>query len=145
MTKTLNQIIFFLLHQNLNIFFSNIGNQNIFLEKTHYPPSPFKLNGRSLNNIYSIYKISLEKYYSTLYMRKEFVIITSCLLVWIIFTLIYFFFYSLFFNPQVTKEMVSPAIGLVSVVITMEDAIHKLHALKIKVIAKLWCLYKPNF
>jgi UDP-N-acetylmuramyl pentapeptide synthase len=26
MTKTLNQIIFFSLHQNQNIFFSNIGN-----------------------------------------------------------------------------------------------------------------------
>jgi hypothetical protein len=33
MTKTLNRIIFFFLHQNQNIFFSNIGNQNIFLEK----------------------------------------------------------------------------------------------------------------
>jgi hypothetical protein len=43
MTKTLNQIIFFFLHQKQNIFFSNIGNQNIFLEK-----KPFKLNGRSL-------------------------------------------------------------------------------------------------
>jgi hypothetical protein len=32
MTKTLNQIFFFL-HQNQNICFSNIGNQNIFLEK----------------------------------------------------------------------------------------------------------------
>jgi hypothetical protein len=29
------------------MFFSNIGNQNIFLEKKHTPPS-FKLNGRSL-------------------------------------------------------------------------------------------------
>jgi hypothetical protein len=38
MTKTLNQIIFFFLHQNQNIFFSNIGNQNIFLEKT-IPPA----------------------------------------------------------------------------------------------------------
>ena len=47
MTKTLNQIIFFFLHQNQNIFYSNIGNQNIFLEKNHNPP--FKLNGRSLN------------------------------------------------------------------------------------------------
>ena len=37
---------FFFLHQNQNIFFSNIGNQNIFLEKKHNPP--FKLNGRSL-------------------------------------------------------------------------------------------------
>jgi hypothetical protein len=34
MTKTLNQIIIFFL-QNQNIFFSNIGNQNIFLEKNH--------------------------------------------------------------------------------------------------------------
>ena len=39
---------FFFLHQNQNIFFSNIGNQNIFLEKTINPP-PFKLNGRSLS------------------------------------------------------------------------------------------------
>jgi hypothetical protein len=39
---------FFFLHQNQNIFFSNIGNQNIFLEKKHKPPPPFKLNGRSL-------------------------------------------------------------------------------------------------
>ena len=37
MTKTLNHIIFFFLHQNQNIFFSNIGNQNIFLEKKHNP------------------------------------------------------------------------------------------------------------
>ena len=42
MTKTLNQIIFFFLHQNQNIFFSNIGNQNIFFRKSHnaHPPSP---------------------------------------------------------------------------------------------------------
>ena len=46
MTKTLNHIIYFFLHQNKNIFFSNIGNQNIFLEKNHNPP--IKLNGRSL-------------------------------------------------------------------------------------------------
>jgi hypothetical protein len=37
----------FFLHQNQNIFFSNIGNQNIFLEKKHNPH--FKLNGRSLS------------------------------------------------------------------------------------------------
>ena len=37
---------FFFLHQNQNIFFSNIGNQYIFLEKNHNPP--FKLNGHSL-------------------------------------------------------------------------------------------------
>ena len=38
---------FFFLHQNQNIFFSNIGNQNIFLEKNHNPPL-LKLNCRSL-------------------------------------------------------------------------------------------------
>jgi hypothetical protein len=40
---------FFFLHQNQSIFFSSIGNQNIFLEKNHNPP--FKLNGRSLRLI----------------------------------------------------------------------------------------------
>ena len=29
---------FFSLHQNQNIFFSHIGNQNICLEKNHNPP-----------------------------------------------------------------------------------------------------------
>jgi hypothetical protein len=33
---------FFFLHQNQNIFFSNTGNQNIFLEKNHNPPPPFQ-------------------------------------------------------------------------------------------------------
>ena len=42
MTNTLNQIIIFFLHQNQNIFFSNIGNQNIFLEKNHTPPLEVK-------------------------------------------------------------------------------------------------------
>jgi hypothetical protein len=45
---------FIFLHQNQNILFSNIGNQNIFLEQNHTPsppPSPFKLNGRSLKEI----------------------------------------------------------------------------------------------
>ena len=56
MTKTLNQIIFVFLHQNQNIFFSNIWNQNIFLDKNHNSPPPppppplFKLNGRSLSD-----------------------------------------------------------------------------------------------
>jgi hypothetical protein len=36
---------FLFLHQNQNIFFSNIGKQNFFLEKNHNPP--FKLNGCS--------------------------------------------------------------------------------------------------
>jgi hypothetical protein len=34
---------FFFLHQNQNIFFSDIGNQNIFLEKNHTPPTPHPL------------------------------------------------------------------------------------------------------
>ena len=51
MTKTLNQIIFFFLHQNQNIFFSNIGNQNIFFQKKNItPPAPRKLNGPSLRS-----------------------------------------------------------------------------------------------
>jgi hypothetical protein len=33
---------FFFLHQNQNIFFSNIGNQNIFLEKKHITPLQVK-------------------------------------------------------------------------------------------------------
>ena len=41
---------FFFLRQIQNIFFSNIGNQIICLEKTLTPP-PFKLNGRSLSYV----------------------------------------------------------------------------------------------
>ena len=37
--KNSNQIFFFL-YQNQNLFFSNIGNQNIFLEKNNNPPPP---------------------------------------------------------------------------------------------------------
>ena len=33
----------YFLHQNQNIFFSNIGNQNIFLEKKHTPPPPLQV------------------------------------------------------------------------------------------------------
>jgi hypothetical protein len=54
--RTLNQIIIFFLHQNQKKNFSNIGNQNIFLEKNHSPP--FKLNCRSLS-IWHINKSSL--------------------------------------------------------------------------------------
>jgi hypothetical protein len=42
--KTLNQIIFIFLHQNQNIFFSNIGNQNFFLEKNIPPLVQVKLS-----------------------------------------------------------------------------------------------------
>jgi hypothetical protein len=41
---------FFFLHQNQNIFFSIIWNQNFFLEKKHTPPPPSKLNGLSLKD-----------------------------------------------------------------------------------------------
>ena len=51
MTKTLNQIFFFYLHQNQNIFFSNIGNQNIFLEKKPYPPPPLQVKWSFPNDI----------------------------------------------------------------------------------------------
>jgi hypothetical protein len=44
----------FFLHQNQNIFFNNIGNQNIFLEKNHNPP--FKLNGRSLKSLWQKFR-----------------------------------------------------------------------------------------
>jgi hypothetical protein len=40
---------FFFLHQNQNIFFSNIGNQNICLENNHNPP--FNLNRRQEQRI----------------------------------------------------------------------------------------------
>jgi hypothetical protein len=43
MTKTLNQIIFVFFHQKQNIFFSNIGNQNIFLGKNHNPLPPLQV------------------------------------------------------------------------------------------------------
>ena len=46
MTKILNQIIFFL-HQNQNIFFSNSGNQNIFIRKkkhTNFLQILFRIN-----------------------------------------------------------------------------------------------------
>jgi hypothetical protein len=46
MTKTLDQIIFFFLHQNQNIFFSNIGNQNIQV-KWSFPYSVDKVRKNS--------------------------------------------------------------------------------------------------
>jgi hypothetical protein len=56
MTKTLNQIIFFFLHQNQNIFFSNIGNQNIYLEKKHTPPPPFQVKWSFPNTVSNLPK-----------------------------------------------------------------------------------------
>jgi hypothetical protein len=43
---------FFFLHQNQNIFFSNIGKQDIFFEKNHN--HPFKLNGFDFRNIFCV-------------------------------------------------------------------------------------------
>jgi hypothetical protein len=47
MTKTLNQIIFFSPPKS-EYFFQQHWESEYFLEKKHNPPSPFKLNGRSL-------------------------------------------------------------------------------------------------
>jgi hypothetical protein len=52
MTKTLSDY-FFLLHQNQNIFFSNIGNQNIFLENT--PPSYCTLMILPMESVIDLY------------------------------------------------------------------------------------------
>ena len=65
MTKTLNQIIFFFLHQNQNIFFSNIGNQNIFLEINHNPPLEVKWSvpyffGHTLTRNHFLCRVMLE-------------------------------------------------------------------------------------
>jgi hypothetical protein len=46
-TKTLIRLFFFTPPKSEYFFQSNIGNQNILLEKKHNPP-PFKLNGHSL-------------------------------------------------------------------------------------------------
>ena len=56
MTKTLNQIFFFILHRNQNIFFSYIGNQNILLEKNHNPPLHVKWSFPKylIENLYQI-------------------------------------------------------------------------------------------
>ena len=47
MTKTLNQIIIFFLHQNQNIFSATLGIR-IFFQKKPIAPPPRKLNGPSL-------------------------------------------------------------------------------------------------
>ena len=55
MTKTLNQTIFFSFTK-IRIFFSTtLGIRIFFLEKNHNPPSPFKLNGRSLKCLFFIH------------------------------------------------------------------------------------------
>ena len=64
MTKTLNHIIFFPPPKS-EYFFSNIGNENIFLEKKHNPPPPFKLNGRSL--IFDQYQYVVDQHVLSVY------------------------------------------------------------------------------
>ena len=67
---------FFFLHQNQNIFFSNIGNQNIFFRK-----KPFKLNGRSLIWIFYFYIGNFTCYYNQWYEKQYmyiYLIFPSC-------------------------------------------------------------------
>ena len=57
MTKSLNQIIFFFLHQNQNIFSATLGIRIFFWKKTiTQPPTAFKLNGPSLTRSHRRYQ-----------------------------------------------------------------------------------------
>ena len=75
---------FFSLHQNQNIFFSNIGNQNICLEKNHYsPPSleakwsvPNFLLKRKTVNFSSMIRLVWAK--AEIGLKKTFVIFIIC-------------------------------------------------------------------
>ena len=62
---------FFFLHQNQNIFFSNIGNQNIFLEKKHNPP-PLVLVVAGVRYIYDGMAI---RWWTILYIITIFVLV----------------------------------------------------------------------
>jgi hypothetical protein len=57
MTK--NEIIFFTPPKS-EYFFSNIGNQNIFLGNKNIAPPPWKLNGPSLSRKFSMKEKSFE-------------------------------------------------------------------------------------
>jgi hypothetical protein len=48
MTKTVNQIIIFFIHQNQNMLFQQHWESEYFFRKKHNTPHPFKLNGPSL-------------------------------------------------------------------------------------------------
>jgi hypothetical protein len=93
MTKTLNQIIFFFLHQNQKKNFSNIGNQNIFLEKKHNPP-PFKLNGRSLS-----------LFTKTQAMNKYIVYVCLCFFLVVNFWGSFFLFFPFHFSDKLSDIM----------------------------------------
>jgi hypothetical protein len=56
MTKTLNQIIIFFLHQNQNIFFNNIENQNTMTDVAH-------TNDTAVTQICSLIKPTNKKIY----------------------------------------------------------------------------------
>ena len=58
MTKTLN----YFPPPKSEYLFSNIGNQNIFLEKKHSPPPPWKLNGPSLMNDTDVERTSVLRF-----------------------------------------------------------------------------------
>ena len=84
MTKTLNQIIFFFLHQN----------QNIFLEINHNPP-PWKLNGPSLK------EFGLKKFYCT-----SIIIFSHLLDIWTTFS--DFDYFSTIFDISIDDLTLSP-------------------------------------
>jgi hypothetical protein len=70
---------FFFLHQDQNIFVSNIGNQNTFLEKNHN--SPWKLNGPSLKICISRQTLLLCIYWVTRFIwGVKFLSFDKCLL-----------------------------------------------------------------
>ena len=86
MTKTRNQIIFFFLHQN----------QNIFLEINHNPPPPpWKLNGPSLK------EFGLKKFYCT-----SIIIFSHLLVIWTTFR--DFDYFSTIFDISIDDLALSP-------------------------------------
>ena len=83
--------LFFFSSTKIRFFFSNIGNQNIFLEKNHNP-SPFKLYGRSLKRIFLKININYYLFYlisnKTMFMRSLVFCVMFCRL---LFVLLYYF------------------------------------------------------
>jgi hypothetical protein len=71
MTKTLNHIIFFFLQHNQNIFFSNIGNQNIFLEKNHIPPLQVKWSFPNVIDSWNLLDVDTQNQHSRLMFKKQ--------------------------------------------------------------------------
>ena len=61
---------FFFLHQNQNIFFSNIGIQNIFLEKKHNPPLQVKWSFPNFFKITLVYDIYIKSRETNPWVKK---------------------------------------------------------------------------